>query len=253
MLTAIGKNRSRGHLSRSACRHVKQGAKRSGLLTQFASSFEPSGAPPEKTKSYDESPKVPRPQDPAARDAARPWRLAALAVRGDVRGAVPHAGLSLRHDGAGRGALQGRRPGLHLFALRQSDGRDVRAAHGAAGRRGGGARDRERHGRGDRLADGPGQGRRSCRRGQGAVRLVPLCRRGAAAALRRRLDAGRWSRSRRLARGDAAQHQDRIPRVADQSDARDHRHRRRRGDRARSTARRWSSTMFSPRRCSSIR
>ena len=43
---------------------------------------------------------------------------------------------------------------------------------------------------------------------QGAVRLVSLRRRGAAAAFRRRLDAGRGNGPRRLARRDAPQHQD---------------------------------------------
>ncbi len=69
----------------------------------------------------------------------------------------PHPGLSLRHDGARRGAVQGRRAGLHLFALRQSDRFDVRAAHGAARGRRGGKGDRKRHGGGDRRPDGPAQ------------------------------------------------------------------------------------------------
>ena len=94
--------------------------------------------------------------------------------------------------------------GLHLFALRQSDRRDVRAAHGAARRRRGRARHRQRHGGGHRRAHGPAQGRRPRRRGAGAVRLLPLHRRGSAAALRRRVDPRRRHRSRRMARGDAA-------------------------------------------------
>ena len=63
-----------------------------------------------------------------------------------------------------RGALQGRGAGLHLFALRQPDRRDVRGAHGRARRRRGRARHRDRHGGGDGRADGPAQGRRPRRR-----------------------------------------------------------------------------------------
>ena len=46
-------------------------------------------------------------------------------------------------------ALQERGAGLHLFALRQSDRRDVRGAHGGVRGRGSRARDRDRHGGGD--------------------------------------------------------------------------------------------------------
>ena len=98
-------------------------------------------------------------------------------------------------------------------------------------------------------ADGPVEGGRPCRRRQGAVRLVSLRRRGTAAALRRRLDAGRRRGSRRLARGDAPEHQDDVPGKPDQSDAGGHRHRRRSRESRTSTARRWSSTMCSRRRC----
>ena len=145
------------------------------------------------------------PKDPEAGDATDPWRVAALGIRRNVGGPVSHPRLSLRHDGAFGGALQGRRSRLHLFALRQSDGDDVRAADGAPRRRRGGAGDRERDGRGHRGADGPAQGRRPHRRRAGPVRLVPLCGRGSSAALRRRLDHCRRRRSRRLAGGDAAQ------------------------------------------------
>ena len=67
---------------------------------------------------------------------AGPWRRdPALAVRRELRGALPDAGLRLRHRRAGRGALQGRGPGLHLFALRQPDGRHVRGADAPPRRR----------------------------------------------------------------------------------------------------------------------
>jgi O-succinylhomoserine sulfhydrylase len=93
--------------------------------------------------------------------------------------------------GGVRGALQRHRSRLHLLALLEPDGRHVRGAHGGARRRRGGAGDGERHGGGDGLALGPAARRRSRRRGAGAVRLLPLRRRGAPAALRRRLDARR--------------------------------------------------------------
>ncbi len=90
-----------------------------------------------------------------------------------------------------RGALQGRGSRLHLFALFQPDHCDVRAPHDRARRRGSRARDRDRHGRGDHGDPGAAAGRRSRRRGEGAVRLLPLRRGGPAAALRHR--SPRWS------------------------------------------------------------
>ena len=63
------------------------------------------------------------------------------------------------------------------------------------------------------------QAGRSCRRRQGAVRLVPLGDRGMAAALRRALHAGRRQGPRRLEEGGAEEHQGAVPGNADQSDA----------------------------------
>ena len=248
----------RGHLSRSACRHVKQRAKRSGPFScEIAPVPKPCARPfrPLREGARMMTPRKSRDPQDACAPATQLVHGGSLRsqLRRDLGGDVPDPGLSLRHDGAGRGALQGRRAGLHLFALRQPDRRDVRAPHGAARGRRSGARHRQRHGGGDRGADGPAQGRRSRRRRQGAVRLVSLCRRGAAAALRRRLDAGRRRRSRRLARRDAPQHQDDLPRKPDQPDAGDHRHRRASPKSPTSSARRWSSTMSSRRRCCSIR
>ena len=54
----------------------------------------------------------------------------------------------------------------------------------------------------------PLQGRRPCGGGEGDVRLLPLRGGGSAAALRHRVDAGRRPRSRPVAEGDAAEHQD---------------------------------------------
>jgi len=55
----------------------------------------------------------------------------------------------------------------------------------------------------DAFAGRPGQGRRSRRRLEGDVRLLPLRRRGLPAALRRYFDAGRRLQSRRLAQRGA--------------------------------------------------
>ena len=52
--------------------------------------------------------------------------------------------------------FKGEDPGLSILALRQSDREHVRAAHGGVRRRGSRARDRDRHGRGDAVAAGPG-------------------------------------------------------------------------------------------------
>ena len=77
----------------------------------------------------------PSPADLEPRDAAGARRHAALAVRRDVGGAVPHPELRLRQRRAGRGALQERGAGFIYSPLRQPDRRHVRGAHAAAGRR----------------------------------------------------------------------------------------------------------------------
>ena len=87
-------------------------------------------------------------------------------VRRDVRGAVPHPELRLRQRRAGRGALQGRGPRLHLLAAsptrpsRMFEER-MRLLEGAGSR----ARHRHRHGRRHLGAAVLPQGRRSHRRG----------------------------------------------------------------------------------------
>ena len=96
--------------------------------------------------------------------------------------------------------FKGEEPGYLYSRYSNPTVAHVRAAHGRARGRRGRARDRDRHGGGDDRADRPAQGRRSRRRGQGAVRLLPLGGRGFPAALRRRLDAGRRHRSRRNGR-----------------------------------------------------
>ena len=116
-----------------------------------------------------------------------------------------------------------------------------------------GARDRDRHGRGHARDDGPGQGRRPYRGVEGDLRLLPLRDRGLPAALRRDLDDRRRLRPRRLARGDAAEHQDLLPRNADQSRC-SKCSTSPRSPRSRTPpARRWSSTTCSPRRCGRAR
>ena len=109
---------SRGHLSRPACSHVKQIAKRPG--TRGPGGHIPAGFfVGRRRASWTRllEPAVP-PGNPAD-----PCRHPALAVRRDLGGAVPHPGLRLRERRAVRGALQRRGAGLSLFALLQSDGR----------------------------------------------------------------------------------------------------------------------------------
>ena len=168
----------------------------------------------------------------SSRNQAGACRHAAFGVRRNIGGSVPHPGLCLRDRRAVRGALQGPGPRLHLFSLLQSDDCDVRAAHDRARRRASLPLDRDRHGRGDDGGAGAAEGRRSCGCLQGAVRIVPLRSGGSAAALRHRLDAGRRARSRRLEDGDAAEHQELLPREPDQSDARRARYSRDCRDRA---------------------
>ena len=106
--------------------------------------------------------------------------------------------------------FKGEDPGFHLFALFQSDDRDVRAAHDRARRRGSRALDRDRHGRGDHRDPGAAAGRRPRGRVEGDVRLLPLRGGRSAAALRHPVDAGRRPRSRPVAARDAAEHQDAV-------------------------------------------
>ena len=85
-------------------------------------------------------------------------------------------------------------------------------------RRRSGARHRDRHGGGHHRADGPAEGRRPRRRGEGAVRLLPLGGRGHPAALRRR--PRRWSTapiSTQWRKAVRPEHQDLLPGKPDQS------------------------------------
>ncbi len=174
---------------------------------------------------------------PSARDAARARRHAALELRRDLGGAVPHPGLSstTRWSRPRRAS----RATSRASSIRASPIRPSPCSSSAwpARRRGGGARHGERHGGGDGGAARPGQGRRPRRRRAGAVRLLSLRRRGTAAALRRRLDAGRRRGPRRNGGPPMRPNtKTAVSRKPDQPGARNHRHRRRRRDRARGGA-----------------
>src|ERR1700730_6913209 len=108
----------------------------------------------------------------SSRNPAGPFRDDPLGIRRNVRGAVSHPRLCLRQRRAMRGAGQGRRPRLHLFALLQSDDFDVRAADDRARRRRSRPLDRNRHGRGNDRGARPAEGRRSFRGLQGDARLI---------------------------------------------------------------------------------
>ena len=82
------------------------------------------------------------------------------------------------------------------------------------------------------------QGGRPHRVGAGAVRKLPLHRRGSRATLRHRKHARRRARSRRLGASGAAEHAGLLLRDAHQPDAGACRHRSRRGDRAQGGRRR---------------
>src|SRR3984885_2615928 len=71
----------RGHLSRSACRHVKHRAKRSGISQNRRLVSSPSGAVGAEDLNDDEPAQIPRSQDAEARDAIDPWRIDAFEIR----------------------------------------------------------------------------------------------------------------------------------------------------------------------------
>ena len=186
---------SRGHLSRPACSHVKQIAKRPGTRVP-GRDFSPAGfllprAPTGFSRRPQGGPHVRVDQETIAPKPA--WCMPARCARSSAR---CRRRCSSRRATSTRprriaSALLRQDPGLRLFALLQPDHEHVREAHGRARRRGSRALDRDRHGGRHHRADGSGAGRRSRRRRQGAVRLLPLGDRGMAAALRRR--ASRWS------------------------------------------------------------
>ena len=176
---------------------------------------------------------VPSPAFPS-RHRARAWRRDALAVRRNLRGDVPDAGLRLPERRGGRGPLQGRGPRLRLFPLRQSDRRHVRGAHVPAGGRRGEPRRR-------RAAWPPSAAALVCdlkagdhvvssRALFGSCQYVVadlLPRFGVSSTLVDGTDLEAWRRCR--AAGNAGL----LPGEPVQSDAGTHRHRRRGGDRAR--------------------
>ena len=101
--------------------------------------------------------------------------------------------------------------------------------------------------------DGPGARRRPRGGLEGDVRLMPLRDRGVPAALRRDLDHRRRHRSRRMARRDAAEHQDLLPGNADQPEPRSASTSPRSPRSRTRPARRWWSTTCSRRRCGRAR
>ena len=147
-----------------------------------------------------ECPRPQRSQLPS-RNPPRACRHAALAVRRDLRGALPHPGLRLRQRRAGEARFKSEEPGFQYSRFSNPTVAMFEQRMAALRRRRGRARHRDRHGGGHRRADGPAQGRRPRGRREGAVRLLPLRRRGLPAALRRRLDAGRRHRPRPMAQG----------------------------------------------------
>ena len=131
--------------------------------------------------------------------------------------------------------FKGDDPGFVYSRFSQPDGCDVRGRMALIEGRRGGAGDGERHGGGHRRAMGQLKAGDHVVAAPGAVRLVPLRGRGAVAALRRRPRP--WSTGADLDAWRAAlrpQHQGgAFCESADQSDAGDRRHRRRRRDHAR--------------------
>ena len=161
----------------------------------------------------------------AARNPTRPRRHDALAIRRNLRGDLPDAGLRLRHGRSRRGALQGRErgfiysrygnPTIDMFEKRMcalEGAEDARAtASGMAAVTAAILCQRE--------------GRRPHRRRARAVRLLPLGGRDAGAEIRHRSDAGRRHAHRELGKGDPPEHQAVLPRKPDQPDAGSGRHR----------------------------
>ena len=203
-----------------------------------------------QTKTIERQPR----KQVGARNAARARRHAALAVRRDLRGALPDAGLRLRQRRAGRGPLQERGSRLPLQPLRQSDRRHVRGAHAAARRRRGGARHGDRHGRRHRRA--------AVATSRPAITSSPRARCSAPAATSSRTLCPRFGIASTLVDGrdlDAWQKAVRpntkavLLRDAVQPDARARRHRRRLARSPTQPARSSSSTTCSRRRCCSGR
>jgi len=119
-------------------------------------------------------------------------------------------GFCLRYCRAMRGAVQGRRARLPLFALFSNPNvsmfeRRMIELEGAEAAR----RHRDRHGRGDDGHSGAAESRRS--RGLPRRRCSDRARyvvEDLLAALRHYVHAGRWPRSRPMAQGDAPEHKE---------------------------------------------
>ena len=145
-----GKNElSRGHLSRPACSHVKQIAKEAGGETRPGCA---AGFFVGDSHGQGEAQSKPTPK-------SKPLKPATTLVHGGILrsqfGENSEAIFLTQgyvYDSAEAAAdrFKGEDSRLHLFALRQPDGRHVRGAHAPPRRRRRGAGDGERHGGGDR-------------------------------------------------------------------------------------------------------
>ena len=220
---------SRGHLSRPACSHVKQIAKRPGTR-EPGRRFFPAGFLLAEGGPHA---RVRRSQIPP-RNPARACRHAALAVRRNLGGAVPHPGLRLRqrrcsaekrfkNEEPGYQYSRFSNPTVTMFEQRMAALEGAEAARATA--TGMAAVTTALMGQvraGDHVV--------ASKALFGSCRYVVeehLPRYGVASTL---VDG---TRPRAVAQGGAAEHQDLLPREPDQSDARSARHRGDRRDRAR--------------------
>ena len=104
-----------------------------------------------------------------ARHARRARRAAAERLGRELGGAVPHQQLRPARRRHRRGALRQRGRGVHLFALHQPDGDDVRAPPGRARGHRGLHRHLERHERDPAARHGLAEGRRPRRSARSSV------------------------------------------------------------------------------------
>jgi len=137
---------SRGHLSGRLAATLNKGAKGRGRttatrllgLSQAGVFCWSKGASMPASRYRNRNPPGPR-RNTGVREFARPPRRCS------------YAGLCYESSAQAGEALQDEEPVLPVFAFLQSDGRDVRGAHGRPRRRRGRARDRDRHGGRDGL------------------------------------------------------------------------------------------------------
>ena len=122
----------------------------------------------------------------------------------ELGGALPHQQLRPARRGDRGGALRQRGRSVHLFALHQPDGDDVRAAPRRARGHRGVHRDVERHERDPAARHGPAEGRRPCRLLAERVRLDDHAVRPRVREVRRRDHRSFRRPTWRVARRDAS-------------------------------------------------